>query len=57
MKEKPAEAWDTFSFNRVKGFRGFRVQGCGSGFAANIYGAMPESLRMAGFLRIVSLPL
>ena len=22
---------------------GFRVQGCGGGFAANIYGAMPES--------------
>ena len=25
---------------------GFRVQGCGGGFAANIYGAIPES----GFL-------
>ena len=23
MKEKPDEAWDTFSFNRVKGFSGF----------------------------------
>ena len=31
MKEKPDEAWDTFSFNRVKGFK---VQGCGGGFAA-----------------------
>ena len=35
MKEKPDEAWDTFSFNRVKGFsgfyrfRGFRVVGSG----------------------------
>ena len=28
---------------------GFRVQGCGGGFAANIYGAMPESLLIAGF--------
>ena len=24
---------------------GFRVQGCGGGFAANIYGAMPEGRR------------
>ena len=36
---------------------GFRVQGCGGGFAANIYGAMPEGLLIAGFPRIVSLPL
>ena len=44
--------------NRVKGGRaeGFRVQGCGGGFAANIYGAMPEGLRVAGFPRIASLP-
>ena len=27
---------------------GFRVQGCGGGFAANIYGVMPEGLRVAG---------
>ena len=27
---------------RVQGSR-FKVQGCGGGFAANIYGAMPES--------------
>ena len=44
----------------VVGFRvqgsGFRVQGCGGGFAANIYGAMPEGLRVAGFPRIASLP-
>ncbi len=33
-----------------------RVQGCGGGFAANIYGAMPEGLRVAGFPRIASLP-
>ena len=32
---------------RVQG-SGFRVQGCGGGFAANIYGAMPEGLRVAG---------
>ena len=32
---------------------GFRVQGCGGGFAANIYGAMLESLLIAGFPRIV----
>ena len=35
------------------GFRvvgsGLRVQGCGGGFAANIYGAMPEGLRVAVF--------
>ena len=36
---------------------GFRVQGRGGGFAANIYGAMPEGLRVAGFPRIASLPL
>ena len=46
--------------NRVKGSglrgSGFRVQGCGGGFAANIYGAMPEGLRVAGFPRIASLP-
>ena len=41
---------------RVQGC-GFRVQGCGGGFAANIYGAMPEGLLIAGFPRIVSLPL
>ena len=40
---------------RVQG-SGFRVQGCGGGFAANIYGAMPEGLRVAGFPRIASLP-
>ena len=28
---------------------GFRVQGCGGGFAANIYGAMPEGLRECRF--------
>ena len=28
----------------------------GGGFAANIYGAMPEGLLIAGFPRIVSLP-
>ena len=28
-----------------------------SGYAANIYGAMPEDLLIAGFPRIVSLPL
>ena len=38
---------------RVQG-SGFRVQGCGGGFAANIYGAMPEGLRVAGFPRIAS---
>ena len=32
---------------RVQG-SGFRVQGCGGGFAANIYEAMPEGLRVAG---------
>ena len=36
-------------FCRFHGFRvrgsGFRVQGCGGGFAANIYGAMPEGRR------------
>ena len=36
---------------------GFRVQGRGGGFAANIYGAIPEGLRVAGFPRIASLPL
>ena len=43
----------------VKGVQGsgFGVQGCGGGFAANIYGAMPEGLLIAGFPRIVSLPL
>ena len=35
---------------------GFRVQGCGGGIAANIYGAMPEGLRVADFPRIASLP-
>jgi len=35
---------------------GFRVQGCGDGFAASIYEAMPEGLRVAGFPRIASLP-
>ena len=40
---------------RVMGY-GFRVQGYGGGFAANIYGAMPKGLRVAGFPRIVSLP-
>ena len=29
----------------------------GGGFAANIYGAMPEGLLIAGFPRIASLPL
>ena len=33
---------------RVQGC-GFRVQGRGGGFAANIYGAMPEGLRVAVF--------
>ena len=43
----------------VKGVQGcgFRVQGLGGGFAANIYGAMPEGLLIAGFPRIVRLPL
>ena len=41
--------------NRVKG-SGLKVQGCGGGIAANIYGAMPEGLRVAGFPRIASLP-
>ena len=36
---------------------GLWVQGSGGGFAANIYGAMPEGLLIAGFPRIVSLPL
>ena len=40
---------------RVRG-SGFRVVGCGGGFAANIYEAMPEGLRVAGFPRIASLP-
>ena len=44
-----------WNVNGVKG-SGFRVQGCGGGFAANIYGAMPEGLRVAGFPRIASLP-
>ena len=35
---------------------GFRVVGCGGAFAANIYEAMPEGLRVAGFPRIASLP-
>ena len=43
------------------GFRvvgcGLWVVGCGGSFAANIYGAMPEGLLIAGFPRIVSLPL
>ena len=39
--------------NRVKG-SGLKVQDCGGGFAANIYGAMPEGLRVAGFPRIAS---
>ena len=48
-----------FVVKEVQGFKGsgFRVQGCGGGFAANIYGAMPEGLLIAGFPRIVSLPL
>ena len=33
---------------RVQG-SGFRVQGCGGGFAANIYGAMPEGSWVAVF--------
>ena len=41
---------------RVQG-SGFRVQGCGGGFAANMYRAMPEGLLIAGFPRIASLPL
>ena len=45
-----------FIWFKVQGSR-FRVQGCGGGFAANIYGAMPEGLLIAGFPRIVSLPL
>ena len=36
---------------------GFMVHGRGGGFAANIYGAMPEGLRVAGFPRIASLPI
>ena len=28
---------------------GFKVQGCGGGFAANIYGAMPEGSWVAVF--------
>ena len=32
---------------KVQGSR-FKVQGCGGGFAANIYGAMPEGLLIAG---------
>ena len=36
--------------------QGSGVQGCGGGIAANIYGAMPEGLRVAGFPRIASLP-
>ena len=36
---------------------GLWVQGRGGGFAANIYGAMSEGLRVAGFPRIASLPL
>ena len=32
---------------RVQGSR-FKVQDCGGGFAANIYGAMPEGLLIAG---------
>ena len=38
-------------------FHGFRVQGCGGGFAANIYEAMPEGLMNCCYARIVSLPL
>ncbi len=41
---------------RVQG-SGFRVQGCGSGFAANIYEAMPEGLMNCCYARIASLPL
>jgi hypothetical protein len=33
---------------------GFRVQGCGGGFAANIYEAMPEGLMNCCYARIVS---
>ena len=55
------ETSGVFCCERGSGFRvqgsGFRVQGCGGGFAANIYGAMPEGLLIAGFPRIVSLPL
>ena len=36
--------------------QGSGVQGGGGGIAANIYGAMPEGLRVAGFPRIASLP-
>ena len=36
--------------------QGSGVQGCGGGIAENIYGAMPEGLRVAGFPRIASLP-
>ena len=36
--------------------QGSGIQGCGGGIAANIYGAMPEGLRVAGFPRIASLP-
>ena len=35
---------------------GFRVQGCGGGFAANIYEAMPEDLLRCCYARIASLP-
>ena len=43
---------------RVQG-SGFRVQGSGLWWRLrrNIYGAMPESLLIAGFPRIISLPL
>ena len=38
----------------MKWVGGLWIQGCGGGFAANIYGAMPEGLRVAGFPRIAS---
>ena len=44
MKEKPDEAWDTFSFNRVKGFR---VQGCGGGASPQKKKVNPASLSSA----------
>ena len=33
------------SLDWAKEGSGFKVQGCGGGFAANIYGAMPEGRR------------
>ena len=50
MKEKPDEAWDTFSFNRVKGFSGFyRFRGFRVVVAASPQKkkANPASLRSA----------